>query len=119
MKNKAITKHKTRMKKRARIRAKVFGTSERPRLAIFKSNQNIYAQLIDDTKGHTLASCSSLNIEKGDRKMSEVAYEVGRKIAEEAGEQGIEKVIFDRGGFPYMGNIEKIATAAREYGLIF
>jgi len=107
------------MKKRARVRAKIFGTPERPRLSVFKSNRYIYVQLIDDVEGKTLASSSSLNLDKKRGKMSEQAIEIGKKIAEEAKKQNIKQVVFDRGVFPYAGNVERLATGAREGGLVF
>ncbi len=109
-----------------RVRKKVYGTSERPRLAIFRSNRYIYAQIIDDDRGLTLVSASSL--EKGFRekysdkkslKNKDIAAEIGKLIAERAKEKGITKVVFDRGGFKYHGKIKALADAAREAGLEF
>ncbi len=106
-----------RLRRHNRIRARVSGTSERPRLAVFKSNKYISAQIIDDTKGHTLATFSSKELKKG--TMSEKALETGKGIALRAKEKGVTAVVFDRGGFLYKGKIEAVATGAREGGLIF
>lgn len=106
-----------------RIRKKISGTVERPRLAVFKSNQNIYAQIIDDTAGVTLTASSSLDpelkkaLEKGGN--IEAAQKVGADIAEKAKAKGITKVVYDRGGFIYHGKIKALADAARENGLDF
>lgn len=104
-----------RIKKR--IRSKIFGTSSVPRLAVFKSNKKIYAQIIDDTLGKTLVYSSDLKILKGNSM--ERAKEVGRILAENAKKFGIKKVVFDRGGFKYIGRIKQLADSARESGLIF
>ncbi|RYY00762.1 50S ribosomal protein L18 [bacterium] len=106
-----------------RIRKKISGTVERPRLAVFKSNQNIYAQIIDDTAGVTLTASSTLDpelkkaLEKGGN--IEAAQKVGADIAEKAKAKGITKVVYDRGGFIYHGKIKALADAARENGLDF
>jgi large subunit ribosomal protein L18 len=105
---------------RRRIRAKVMGTSECPRLAVFKSNKQIYAQLIDDQAGLTLASASSINIKEaqGIKKVDQ-AKVVGAKVAENAKAAGIERVVFDRGGYLYHGRVKSLAESARENGLQF
>ncbi|MEN2983936.1 MAG: 50S ribosomal protein L18 [Dictyoglomaceae bacterium] len=106
-----------------RIRKKIFGTPERPRLAVFKSLRYIYAQIIDDTKGHTLVSASSLEKELKSQLKStdniEAAKLVGKVIAKRALEKGIKKVVFDRGGFLYHGKIKALADSARAEGLEF
>ncbi|MCS7201531.1 MAG: 50S ribosomal protein L18 [Dictyoglomus sp.] len=106
-----------------RIRKKIFGTPERPRLAVFKSLRYIYAQIIDDTKGHTLVSASSLEKELKSQLKStdniEAAKLVGKVIAKRALEKGIKKVVFDRGGFLYHGRIKALADSARAEGLEF
>lgn len=106
-----------------RIRKKISGTEERPRLAVFKSNQNIYAQIIDDVKGVTLTASSTLDAEvKKDLKTGgniEAAQKVGADIANKAKAKGISKVVYDRGGFNYHGKIKALADAARENGLDF
>ena len=98
------------------IRKKVSGTSERPRLAIFRSNKEIYAQIIDDVAGHTLASASSSDA-KGTK--TEQATVVGKLIAETAKKAGVDTVVFDRGGFLYHGRVKALADSAREAGLKF
>jgi large subunit ribosomal protein L18 len=112
-----------RIKRHLRIRKKVKGTPEKPRLAVFKSEKHIYAQIIDDTKGHTLVSASTLDKElrQGLSKTYnvEAAKEVGRLIAQRALSLGIKTVVFDRGGFKYHGRIKALADAAREAGLKF
>jgi len=119
------TKKKTYMRKRRhlRLRKKVFGTRERPRLSVYKSLNQIYAQIIDDLKGVTLLSVSSLSPEikdklKGKNK-TEKSKAVGDLLAKKALEGGIKKVIFDRGGFKYHGRIKALAEAARKAGLKF
>lgn len=106
-----------------RIRKKIMGTSERPRLAVYKSLRYIYAQIIDDTKGHTLVSASSLEKEIRSQLKStkniEAAKLVGEVIAKRALEKGIKKVVFDRGGFLYHGKVKALADSARAAGLEF
>ena len=99
-----------------RIRAKISGTSERPRLTVYKSNKYIYAQIIDDTANKTLVAASSL---KSNNKTSDAATAVGKNIAELAKKSNISQVVFDRGGFNYTGKIKLLADAAREAGLKF
>lgn len=114
------TKLNRRRKIKLSIRKKIKGTAERPRLSVFRSNTNIYAQIIDDVKGHTLASVTSLNSsdEKGKTKI-EVAKLMGRKIAEKALENNIKIVVFDRNGYLYHGRVKAFAEGAREGGLEF
>jgi large subunit ribosomal protein L18 len=115
-----ISKNEIRERIHVRIRKKLRGTSERPRLAIFRSVAHIYAQVIDDSKGVTLAAASST--EKGIVPTGgnvSAATEIGRKVAERAKEQGIAKVVFDRGGYLYHGRVKALAEAAREAGLEF
>ncbi len=112
-----------RHKRRLRVRKKVVGTPERPRLNVFRSLKHIYAQIIDDTRGITLASASSLSPElkdslaKGSNR--EAAFAVGKLIAEKAMKKGIKKVVFDRAGYLYHGRVKTLADAAREGGLEF
>lgn len=112
-----------RKQRHMRVRKKVFGTSERPRLNVFRSANHIYAQLIDDTNNHTLASASTLEeavkaeVSYGGNK--EAARVVGRVLAEKAKKAGISSVVFDRGGFIYHGRVKELAEAAREAGLEF
>lgn len=109
-----------RKRRRRRIRQKVSGTAERPRLSVFRSNRHIYAQLIDDVSGHTLAAASSRALESGGSvKTKDAAGEVGKLIAERAAEQGIEAVAFDRSGYLYHGRVKALAEGAREGGLKF
>jgi len=100
-----------------RIRAKVSGTSDMPRLSVFRSNKNVYAQIIDDTKGVTIVGLSSEKT-KG-KGLMERAGNVGREIAKLAMAKGVKKVVFDRGGFLYAGKIKSVADGARESGLKF
>jgi len=111
------TKHASRERRHARVRGRVSGTIARPRLAVFRSNTTLYAQLIDDAKGHTLASASSAMISKG--TTMEKASGVGETIAKAAGGLGITRVVFDRGGFTYTGRIKALADAVRKGGLTF
>lgn len=112
-----------RRRRHLRVRKRVSGTPERPRLAVYRSLHHIYAQVIDDTVGATLAAASTLDPSlKGKLKSGgniEAAREVGRLIAERAREKGIEQVVFDRGGFMYHGRVQSLADAAREAGLRF
>ncbi|MDR1517078.1 MAG: 50S ribosomal protein L18 [Dysgonamonadaceae bacterium] len=113
-----ITKTERRLKIKTRVRGKVSGTSERPRLSVYRSNKQIYAQVIDDVNGRTLASASSLKMEDKLPK-KEMAAKVGDLIAKNAKEAGIETVVFDRNGFLYHGRIKELADAARKGGLKF
>ncbi|NPA35092.1 MAG: 50S ribosomal protein L18 [Chlorobi bacterium] len=110
-----------RQRIKKRIRKKVFGTPDRPRMTVFRSNKHIYVQIIDDTKGHTLVSASSLDKElKGEKlPMTELAQKVGELVAKRALEKGITKVVFDRNGYKYHGRIKALADAARNQGLNF
>lgn len=114
-------RNKTRKKRHARVRAKLSGTAMRPRLNVYRSNKNIYAQLIDDENGVTLANASTLdkdfNIESAGNV--EAAQKVGELIAKRAVEKGVKSVVFDRGGYLYHGRVKALAEAAREHGLEF
>lgn len=103
----------------ARIRQKLSGTTERPRLSVFRSLNHIYAQVIDDQTGATLASASTLGLKLKTGGNVAAAKEVGKTVAERAKEKGVTKVVFDRGGFLYHGRIKALADAARESGLEF
>lgn len=116
IKRKWSTKQKLRMKKRLKIRKKVAGDEIRPRLCVFKSTKNIYAQMIDDTTGKTLVSASTLQ-DKIKGKGKDAATEVGKLIAERAKEKNITKAVFDRSGYVYHGKIKSLADGAREAGL--
>ncbi len=115
-----FSRDEARLKRKARIRKKVNGTMERPRLVVFRSNKHIYAQIIDDLAGVTLAAASTLSLE-GDniRLTTENAKLVGKKVAEEAIKKSITSVVFDRNGFVYHGRIKAVADGAREGGLNF
>ncbi|MFA6158733.1 MAG: 50S ribosomal protein L18 [Candidatus Paceibacterota bacterium] len=117
MANPNIKKQK-RVRRHAKIRSRVFGTKEMPRLAIFRSNRYVYAQLIDDDAAKTIVSASSLEA-KGKEKKVDVAFTVGKEIAQKAVALKVEKVIFDRGGFGYKGRVKALADGAREGGLKF
>jgi large subunit ribosomal protein L18 len=116
-------KNKLRKKKHLRIRNKISGTTERPRLNVYRSNKNIYAQIIDDVNGVTLVSASTVeaalknNVNYGGNK--EAAKEVGKLLAQRAVEKGVKLVVFDRGGYIYHGRVKELADAAREAGLEF
>lgn len=110
-------KNATRKKRHGRVRRTIIGTAARPRLNVFRSNKNIYVQVIDDATHATLASASSLDLEKGNT--IDAASAVGKLAAERALEKGIETVVFDRGGYLYHGRIKAVAEAAREAGLKF
>ena len=121
--NKNTHKTKRRTRRRAAIRHRVTGTPERPRLCVYKSLNHFYAQVIDDTEGRTLAAASSLDAGlRGDGKKGgniSAAAEVGRLVAERAKDKGVQKVVFDRGGFKYHGRVKAFAEAARKAGLEF
>ena len=113
-------KNATRRKRHGRVRAKLSGTEARPRLNVFRSNKHIYAQLIDDVKGVTLASASTLDKEVNvEGNNLEAAKKIGELIAQRAVEKGYKSVVFDRGGYLYHGRIQALADAARENGLEF
>lgn len=116
---KTSSRQKARIKKKIRIRKRVHGTSERPRLCVYRSLHHIYAQLIDDVAGKTLVSVSSkdLNLSSGGNK--EAAEKVGQTLAERAKGQKIESVVFDRNGLIYHGRVQKLAEGARQGGLKF
>lgn len=114
----ATKKVKRRLRIRQGIRRRVSGTADKPRLSVFKSNKGIYAQVIDDEKGHTLAAASSKEIKDSGLNI-ETAKEVGKKIAEKASSSGVKEVVFDRGGYIYHGRIKALAEGAREGGLNF
>lgn len=120
---KQINKNKQRLRKHVRVRRKISGTAEKPRLNVFRSNKNIYAQIIDDVKGVTLVSASTLEadlkgtLDNGGNRSA--AKAVGEAVAKKALAAGIEDVVFDRGGYLYTGRIKELATGAREAGLKF
>jgi large subunit ribosomal protein L18 len=114
-------KNATRKKRHARVRSKLSGTAARPRLNVYRSNKHIYAQLIDDVQGVTLASASTLDKEVNVESSSntDAAVKVGELVAKRAVEKGVKAVVFDRGGYLYHGRIKALADAARENGLEF
>ncbi len=114
-----VSRNQMRIMRHERVRSKIFGTTEVPRLCVFRSNKNISCQIIDDENGVTLASASSLSLKLKNGGNIEAATAVGKKIAEEAKKAKITKVVFDRGGYLYHGRVEALATAARENGLEF
>jgi len=112
-----------RVKRKGRIRKKISGTEARPRLTVFRSTKHIYAQIIDDLQGVTLASAGTLSPEIKDKlsglKKREAAREVGKLLADKAKNKGIEQVVFDRNGFLYHGRVRSLAESCREHGLVF
>lgn len=133
-------KKEKRTRRHRRVRAKIFGTAQRPRLCVFRSNKHIYAQLINDEKGHVLVAASDLELkaeekgskemkkqknEKGEKQKEErrgkvkIAFEVGKLIAEKALKKKIKKIVFDRGGYRYHGRVKALAEGAKEGGLKF
>ena len=115
-----LTRREARERRHRRVRRRIFGTAERPRIVVFRSNRGISAQLVDDLEGRTLASASWVQLKKsfkGDK--SEQAAEVGKLLAANAKRAGIEQVVFDRGGYLYHGRVKALADAAREGGLNF
>jgi large subunit ribosomal protein L18 len=114
----ARAKRQGRLKRHARVRRRVVGTAERPRLAVFRSNKHIYAQIIDDAAGRTVASAGSVALpDDGDKKAA--ARRVGTEVAKLAKAAGVNSVVFDRGGYQYHGRIKALADAARDGGLDF
>ena len=111
----AELKREARVRRHGRVRKKIHGTAERPRLAIFRSNRHIYAQLIDDRGARTLAAASDLGI--ADEGKTARAAKVGKAIAERARALGVQRVVFDRGGWLYHGRVKALAESAREGGL--
>ena len=114
-----VSRNEVRKARHERVRAKVSGTSETPRLNVFRSNSNIFAQIIDDVKGITLASSSSVELKIKNGGNAEGAALVGKDIAEKALKLKIKNVVFDRGGYLYHGRVKALAEAARENGLEF
>ncbi len=115
------TSSAARIRRHTRVRRRVEGTTERPRLAVFRSNQHIYVQVIDDTAGRTLAAASDMESTLRDvtESKSDRARKVGALIAQRAKAAGVESVVFDRGGFRFAGRVKALADAAREEGLVF
>lgn len=120
---KKIDKNEERLRRHTRVRKKVSGTAETPRLSVYRSLNHIYAQVIDDTKGVTLCSASTMEKDVkakiADMSKTDAAKEVGKAVAEKAKKLGIESVVFDRGGYLYTGRVQAVADGAREAGLNF
>jgi len=120
---KLIDKNKIRVRKHVRVRKKIAGTAEKPRLSVFRSSRHIYAQIIDDVSGTTLVAASTLDEAiKGKLEYTgnkNAAHEVGKLVGAKAIEKGIKKVVFDRGGYLYHGRVKELADGAREAGLEF
>ena len=115
-----IDRKATRQRRHLRVRRKISGTAECPRLCVYRSNTNLYAQIIDDVAGNTIVSCSTLDKDvKTKHANKEAAKEVGTLIAKKAAEKNIKEVVFDRGGYIYHGVVKELAEAAREGGLEF
>jgi large subunit ribosomal protein L18 len=113
------TKPRARLRRRRRVRAKVRGTAERPRLSVFRSNRGIQAQLIDDVKGHTVAAVNWVEADLKSLARMEQAKKAGELLAERAKAAGVETCVFDRGGYRYHGKVKALADGAREGGLKF
>ena len=113
------TKPQARLRRRRRVRAKVRGTAERPRLSVFRSNRGIGAQLVDDVAGHTVAAVNWTEGDLKDLKTMDQAKRAGELLAERAKAAGVESVVFDRGGYRYHGRVKALADGAREAGLKF
>ncbi len=118
-----VNRRKARERRRAHVRKRIVGTPERPRLNVFRSLHHIYAQVIDDSRGHTIASASTIDKEVRGQivgmSKTEQAQVVGRVVAERALAKGVKKVVFDRAGYKYHGRVKALAEAAREAGLEF
>lgn len=108
-----------RIARHARVRAKIKGNAQRPRLSVFRSNAHLYVQIIDDAEGKTLASASDQEVKVSEKGKVSKALAVGKLIAQKAKEKKISKVVFDRGGYQYHGRVKAVADGAREGGLVF
>jgi len=115
----APTVREARLRRHRRVRGKITGTPQRPRLAVFRSNKGIFAQLVDDSSGKTLAASSWIGLKAKTGDKSDQAREVGKTLAAAAKAAGIETVVFDRGGYLYHGRVKALAEGAREGGLVF
>jgi large subunit ribosomal protein L18 len=114
-----ITKREARLRRRRRVRARVSGSAERPRLSVYRSNRGVFAQLIDDTQGHTLAAVNWIEPDLRKLSASKQAKKAGELLAERAKAAGVETCVFDRGGYQYHGRVRALAEGAREGGLAF
>jgi large subunit ribosomal protein L18 len=114
-----VTKRQSRLRRRRRVRARVTGTTQRPRLSVYRSNRGVFAQLIDDGKGHTVAAVNWIEPELRKLTASEQAKRAGELLAERAKAAGVETCVFDRGGYQFHGRVKALAEGAREGGLAF
>jgi large subunit ribosomal protein L18 len=114
-----LSKRQSRLRRRRRVRARIAGTAERPRLSVYRSNRGVFAQLIDDGKGHTVAAVNWIEPELRKLTASEQAKRAGELLAERAKKAGVETCVFDRGGYQYHGRVQALAEGAREGGLVF
>jgi large subunit ribosomal protein L18 len=114
-----LSKRQRRLRRRRRVRARVTGTAERPRLSVYRSNRGVFAQLVDDGKGHTVAAVNWIEPELRKLTASEQAKRAGELLAERAKAAGVETCVFDRGGYQYHGRVKALADGAREGGLVF
>jgi large subunit ribosomal protein L18 len=114
-----MTKRQARLRRRRRVRARIVGSAERPRLSVYRSNRGVFAQLIDDRKGHTIAAVNWTEPELRKLSATEQAKRAGELLAERAKQAGIETCVFDRGGYRYHGRVKALADGAREGGLAF
>jgi large subunit ribosomal protein L18 len=114
-----VTNRQRRLRRRRRVRARVTGTTQRPRLSVYRSNRGVFAQLIDDDKGHTVAAVNWIEPELRKLTASEQAKRAGELLAERAKAAGVESCVFDRGGYRYHGRVKALAEGAREGGLVF
>jgi large subunit ribosomal protein L18 len=114
-----LTTRQRRLRRRRRVRARVVGTAERPRLSVYRSNRGVFAQLVDDGKGHTVAAVNWVEPDLRKLTASEQAKKAGELLAERAKAAGVESCVFDRGGYQYHGRVKALADGAREGGLVF
>ncbi len=114
-----LTKRQQRLRRRRRVRARIVGTAERPRLSVYRSNRGVFAQLIDDGKGHTVAAVNWIEPELRKLTASEQAKRAGELLADRAKAAGVEACVFDRGGYKFHGRVKALAEGAREGGLKF
>jgi large subunit ribosomal protein L18 len=114
-----LTKRQSRLRRRRRVRARIVGSAERPRLSVYRSNRGVFAQLVDDAQGRTLAAVNWTEPELRELAAAEQAKRAGELLAERAKKAGIESCVFDRGGYKYHGRVKALAEGAREKGLVF
>jgi large subunit ribosomal protein L18 len=114
-----LSKRQRRLRRRRRVRARIVGTAERPRLSVYRSNRGVFAQLVDDAKGHTVAAVNWIEPDLRKLSAAEQAKRAGELLAERAKVAGVESCVFDRGGYQYHGRVKALAEGAREGGLVF